>query len=324
MRYITLTVSPALDVTYKDCSELKVSGTNRVKKGVITAGGKGINLSRALLSLGEERVETLFFCNRDSSDGALLCSLLSDMPHTAIPYSDANINTRRCIKHLSDKGVLTEINEECAPIGEGEMMILAEYLADLIAVPEDTVFLLCGSIPQPVEIPVYNLVIKLMKSCGITCVLDSSGIGLSDGLEGRPSLIKPNLEELCALAGRQLDFESGAVEYCSELFHRYGCEVLLTNGGKGALYVGRQGVVRARPIDTPHNLSTGSVGCGDIFLACFVRAYYSQNLSAAKALKFAVSCSALGARQYEKFSRAQIDDELLKNASNYPVSIEKL
>ena len=351
MTYITLTVNPSIDVTYPDSPPIVAGGTNRVGSRIVSAGGKGINLSRALFALGERRVETLFFANKSSKTGSLLCSMLDApmgeetdnpeiseeiteaseaseeskaskpseaeetrkkselcLPYTPIPYADPEKQTRICIKISSEDGSLTEINETGESITREDMMSLVSYLAELIATDGQKIFMLCGSIPQTVEIPVYNLLIKLMKSCGITCVLDSSGRGLSEGIKEQPSLIKPNLEELCALAGRKLDFDGSAVEYSKQLFHSYGCEVLLTNGGKGAYYVGSRGVIKATPPEICHSLSTGTVGCGDLFLACFVRAYYGQGRSAVEALRLATGYAAYMADSYPDTDLSRLID----------------
>ena len=78
-----------------------------------------------------------------------------------------------------------------------------------------------------------------------------------------------------------------AVEYCKELFHSYGCEVLLTNGGKGSFFVGREGVVQSVPKGKAHSLSTGSVGCGDLFLASFVHSYFALGEGPSRSLEYA-------------------------------------
>ena len=307
MKFITLTVNPCVDLSYYPEKSLVLGALNRVTQSIKTPGGKGINVTRALISLGErdENNVALYFAGHPERDEISsvfhrLCSGIDFASFSPILYADPDKRMRTCIKIFSPEGEITEINEAGSPISEDDLIRLIGALTDLIALGEPTVLILCGSIPQDVEIPVYNLVINLMKSCGVTCVLDSSGEPLKQGLKASPDLIKPNLEELSALAGRALEDGIEAVEFCKELFHRYDCEVLLTNGGKGAYFIGREGVFQSVPKGDVHSLSTGSVGCGDLFLASFVHSYYALSKGAQSSLESA------GARaSYMAFSNAK-------------------
>lgn len=307
MKFITLTVNPCVDISYYPERAFVSGALNRVPTGVETPGGKGINVSRSLIALGELGLSNtaLYFAahpDRDENSAIFsrLCSGIDFGSFSPILYSDTEKKMRRCIKVHSPDGKVTEINEAGASLDESDVITLIGALTDLTASGEPCVLLLCGSIPQDVELPVYNLVINLMKSCGVTCVLDSSGAALANGIEARPDLIKPNLEELSELAGRPLEYGAEAVEYCKYLFHRYGCEVLLTNGGKGSYFVGREGVFESRVKGSSHSLSTGAVGCGDIFLAAFVQSYFSKKAGALASLDVASSYATFTATHKEQ------------------------
>lgn len=299
MKFITLTFNPAIDITYHTSSSFQSGELSRAESTLITPGGKGINVARALTrEFAHYDTLAMFFANRGKPFGDMLCGMLDkeDIKYTALPYSDPYADTRVCVKVRDKEGVTTEINGKGAFVGEEEVKALVDMLIDIISSGEKIVLLLCGSIPQPVEIHVYYPVIKLMKSCGAICILDSSGYSLKEGIDSFPQLIKPSLRELSELAGRPLDFDTNAVEYCLELFHRTGSEILLTNGGKGAYFVGNEGVFKSVPQEC---IGKGEcVGCGDAFLASFAISYYKYGKGAKISLDDATKSGEKRAKEY--------------------------
>lgn len=325
MKYIPITLNPCIDKTYVMPDELCPGKLNRPISVTVSPGGKGINSARTLfqflidgneIDASRSSVCPVFFAG--GNNGALLIESLKraepvaygefGILNTVIPLPDGG-ETRTCVKIIDPSGKITELNEPGARIDENSLEQLFGAVTDLIQTEEKTVALLCGSIPQGVEKNVYNLLIFMLKSCGVTTVLDCSGEPLREGLRGRPDLIKPNLEELSYIAGRPLDFESEAVEFCKELFHSCGTEVLLTNGAKGSVFVGKCGVIRGETDPLP----TGAVGAGDAFLAAFVSQYYSgfsagSLENAEKAMKLACSAGYATALAYGKSGRTAIPE----------------
>ncbi len=304
MKFITFTPSPALDLTFSVCGALHEGELNRAKGDMsFAAGGKGINVSRCLVKeLGCADTQTFFYANRKKPFGKLLCSALKKegIQFTALPYSDREADTRVCVKVSSDNDnkKTTEINGRGGTIREEDIERFISSVSDLVTSGEKTLLMLCGSIPQTVEIPVYNPVIKLMKSCGVICVLDSSGYSLREGISARPDLIKPNLSELSQLAGRRLRHGAEAVDFSKELFNSFGCDILLTNGGKAAYYVGKEGCFECTPKGDSNSLSTGCVGCGDAFLASYVSSRYGAGKSAEQSLNEATAFASDKAKRY--------------------------
>ena len=295
-----------------------IGEVNRPVSVTVTPGGKGINAAEALFELCFDdlrfRVTPVYFAGGEN--GKLLCSEIEKRDHmrtgiwghtdTVLPLPDGE-NTRTCIKLIGTDGTVTEINEPGARLDKGSLELLIGTLTDMIQDGENPVVLLCGSIPQGVENNVYNLLISLLKGCGITVVLDCSGEPLREGIKASPDLIKPNLEELSYLAGMPLDYETEAVEFSKELFNRYGCEVLCTNGGKGAFFVGKSGVTFARinTVSTGESdageSAGGAVGCGDTFLAAFVSEYYKgSTMIVEDALRLAVSAGKAAAQEFNR------------------------
>lgn len=260
MNIVTLTMNPARDRTVLIDGEFKPGGLYRIGRAHENFSGKGINVSKALENLG--------------------ANVTTITPLTAAPV-------RTNIKIIDSAGVCTEINENGGPITAAEM---DELLIILKKSTENTQYIvISGSIPQGVDKSVYNYLIKIFKSRGITTVLDCDGEALHRGVEAKPYLIKPNLTELSGLIGTEISTIDRAVETSSELHVKTGVNILCTMGADGALYAGDEGLYT---VTSPQVRVRGFSGAGDTFLAAFL---YEKHLTGniESALKFASSAAAV-------------------------------
>ncbi len=275
VKFTTVTLSPAIDRA-EYISSLSFGKTNRAEKTVISAGGKGINLSRALLELGANP-STVVFAGGHS--GEFLKNLLEDekIPARII---DSGCEIRTCIKYVTPYGV-TEVNE-AAELKIDPLTALVEELADtLVDNQSEHILFLCGSIPQPVDKNVYNSLITLFGQCGVRVVCDCEGEALVESLLASPMLIKPNKNELSSLAGREFCSEEELVDFCREIYVDNGTEVLCTLGENGSVFVGSEGVFKS----SSHRIyGCDSTGAGDRFLANFVYRKYALGMGTQEAL----------------------------------------
>lgn len=287
MIFTTITMNPCLD-RREYLNDFQVGKTNRPYKTTETAGGKGINVSRELVSmldLFKARVQTVTFAG--GATGNRLKSLLEKELSVreevcGLTVIDSAYETRICTKLITPQGV-TEINEE-GRLSEKECNALAEVVADIVASDTPQVVFLCGSFPQGVDLDVENSLITLLEGCGIPVVVDTSGRALVESLVASPSLIKPNENELCELHGGVFASEEELVDFCRELYVDNRTEVLCTLGEKGALFVGEEGVFRT----VSHKISAcDPTGAGDAFLAAFCYAKYADGKTAKESLDFA-------------------------------------
>lgn len=287
MIFTTITMNPCLD-RREYLESFAIGKTNRPYRTTETAGGKGINVSRELVSMLDvfkASVQTVTFAG--GATGERLKALLEKelgvkegiAGLTVLPSAH---DTRICTKLVTPQGV-TEINEE-GRLSEEECNALAEVVADLVTSDSPQVVFLCGSFPQGVDLNVENSLITLLEGCGIPVIVDTSGDALVESLVASPSLIKPNESELCSLHGGDFQSDAELVEFCRSLYVDNRTEVLCTLGEKGALFVGKEGVFRTLSQRIPHCDPTGA---GDAFLAAFCYARYADGKSAKEALDFA-------------------------------------
>ncbi|MBR6768807.1 MAG: bifunctional hydroxymethylpyrimidine kinase/phosphomethylpyrimidine kinase [Clostridia bacterium] len=287
MIFTTITMNPCLD-RREYLERFEIGKTNRPYKTTEVAGGKGINVSRELVSMLDvfkASVRTVTFAG--GATGERLKALLEQElgvreAVTGLTVLPSRYDTRICTKIVTPFGV-TEINEE-GRLSEEELSALAEVIADIVASDSPQVVFLCGSFPQGVDINVENSLITLLEGCGISVIVDTSGKALVESLVASPSLIKPNESELSELHGAPFQSDDELVEFCQSLYVDNRTEVLCTLGEKGALFVGEEGVFRTFSQRIPHCDPTGA---GDAFLAAFCYARYADGKSAKESLDFA-------------------------------------
>ena len=98
-------------------------------------------------------------------------------------------------------------------------------------------FVLSGSVPADVPNDIYATLIARLKLHRRTVVLDASGLPLRAAIEAAPDIIKPNIDELQELLGRQVVGDDAIVAAARELLSRGIRMVAVSMGPRGAIFV---------------------------------------------------------------------------------------
>ena len=115
------------------------------------------------------------------------------------------------------------------------------------------------------------------------------------GIEACPTLIKPNIDEIRILTGKQCDNIQDIIE-AAKTIHEKGVEIVAVSlGADGSLAVGKDGIFRAV---VPKIDAVNTVGCGDSMIAGFALGL-SQGLSLEETLRSASAISAASAMREE-------------------------
>jgi 1-phosphofructokinase len=257
---ITVTLNPSLDRTV-EVDDLVRGRVLRAKGTHLHPGGKGVNVTRALLANGVPSRAVLPVAGADGEQ--LIALLAADHVDTVVvPVSG---RTRSNITIAESDGTVTKINEPGAALTTAELdVILARVLAD--AVPGSWV-VLCGSLPPGVPVDQYARMTRALVQAGLQVAVDTSGPALASAVEAGPDLIKPNAEELAAAVGRRLDSRGDVIRAARELRARGVRRVLVSLGGAGALLVDDDGVTMGESVALEPR---STVGAGDAFLAGFL------------------------------------------------------
>ena len=294
---VTVTMNAAIDRTLT-VPNFQRGQRHRASQGLTLAGGKGINIARALKQLGVPVVAT------GLAGGKTGTRIVEELTAEAILNDFVRIEDEsRTSTAIVDPtgGSYTEVNEWGPHVSEDELKILLEKLVYLSRGAQYVMF--AGSLPRGVDDGFYAEAIRDLNRRGVLTVLDSDGEPLGLGTHAEPFLVSPNEREAESLVGQEFhddeDFLDG-LEAVAELGAR---NVLITceSGCWGLLRADRE-VHRYRAV-APRLDPMSAVGSGDALLAGFIAARLEQR-SDEEALRAAVAAGAastleLGAGRFE-------------------------
>lgn len=276
MKIYTITLSPAYDV-HATASSLALHHENLAHVKSRDAGGKGVNLSRALTYNGVENTAVIVLGRDNCAD--FKAALDSDkMTYIAIEkdgrirenitiHEDGKDETRISFSGFSlDNSILSEVE-------------------NLLEAGKDRIITFTGSVPQGVDMSEVKKFLARLKNKGAKVVVDSRSFTLSDLIEVAPWLIKPNSEEIAMYSGKNADSFADCLDFARKLCSDGIENVMISLGEKGALLVTKNEAVTATP---PAINALSTIGAGDSTIAGFIAAY-RDGKDAAEQLKIAVS-----------------------------------
>jgi 1-phosphofructokinase family hexose kinase len=253
---VTVTLNPTLDKALA-VPELRPGELHRARMLREDAGGKGINVSRALRAVGVESVITGFV---GGATGRRLREALEAHGYDC-RFVEVAGETRQNITLLDEAaGIYTKINEPGAAITPMDLVDLRAILLDLAR--PDAAFAFCGSLPPGAPEDAYAYLIDAVQSAGAYAFLDTSGAALRYGLEAEPFVLKPNAEEAAELLGRAIVGDEGYVAAVRDLAPF--AAVCLTRGADGLVFRMGDEIFLAR---APLIAARSPVGAGDATLA---------------------------------------------------------
>jgi 1-phosphofructokinase family hexose kinase len=278
---------------------------HRASAGLPLAGGKGLNVARALKQLGVPVVAT------GLAGGQAGLRIVERLTAEAILNDFVRIEGEsRTTTAVVDptSNTYTEINEWGPAVKPEELEMLREKLEYLSQGADAVVF--AGSLPRDVDDDFYADAIRDLARKHIPSALDCEGEPLRIGVEAEPFLVSPNQREAEALVGQEFhddeDFQMGLDEI-AEMGAR---NVLITTEfGCFALLREERTMHRYR-VDAPPVDPVSTVGAGDTLLAAFLAAHVTGR-SREDALRAAVAAGAastleLGAGIFESRHAARL------------------
>lgn len=255
----TLTLNPAIDYIVRLPGALMPGQINRTVREDYELGGKGINVSRVLHTLGHKSILLGFVAGQT---GAWLEAGIAalGLESRFIPTEGM---TRINVK-LRDREE-TEINGTGPRITPEAVSALYGQIDSLL--PGD-VLVLSGSVPGSLPEDTYATIQRRLRTRGITAVVDAAGTALVRALPCRPFLIKPNRTELETLFGTSLPTDADIQKHAGILQDMGARNVLVSLGAGGALLLDEQG--QQHRIQSPTGTVINSVGAGDSMVAGFL------------------------------------------------------
>jgi 1-phosphofructokinase/tagatose 6-phosphate kinase len=282
---ITVTLNTALERSVT-VPILKLGQRHRASDVLTLAGGKGINVARALKRLVMPVVATGLAGGRTGTrivEELTGESILNDFVRIA---GESRTST---LVVDPTSGTQTEINEWGPKVSEAELGVLMDKLRYLSRGVELVVF--AGSLPRGVDEGFYADAARELARRGVRVVLDTEGEPLRRGLEAEPWLVSPNQHEAEQLVGQELDGDDDflmALDAIAELGAR-NVHITLENGCFALVREERQ--VRRYHAVTPRLEPVSVVGAGDALLAQWVTSVI-EGQGAEVALRIAAAAGA--------------------------------
>lgn len=276
MNIYTITLNPAYDV-HAFTEQFAPFHENLAHITSREAGGKGVNLSRALQNGGTDNVAVIVLgkdnCvefKEDLKRSGLQTILLekpgrirenltlhcANQPETRISFSG----------FVVDDSILNEVSA-------------------LLQVNQDTVITFTGRVASGMSISKVKAFLNDLQSQGAKIVLDSKSFSMADIIDLTPWLIKPNQEEISEYVGCPINTVEEAIEKAHIFADRGIANVMISLGEKGALLLHNGSCYIAKP---PAINAISTIGAGDSMLAGFIAAA-SRGETAAVCLQTAVA-----------------------------------
>ncbi len=324
---ICVTPNVAVDRTYI-VPTVRLGTVLRSNRTIVAAGGKGINVARAVSTLGEDPLVMGILGGRS---GELVAELAANEALTA-HWTWAAGETRNCaILVGEDGGPETVINDRGGKISITEWLQFIQDVVDAaqgtlpippmpptteptaddpVAQGQANAVCICGSLPPGTPPHAPADLVEALLATGTPVWLDASGSALAHALEARPTGIKINDEEAGALLGQRLSYLDDVHAAARAICRRGIAYVIITLGARGAVLHSPQGEYHLRP---PLVEAVSAAGSGDAFLAGFVVAQ-TRGLPDPAALAWAVAAGAANTLipGGGLFARADFDELLVE------------
>jgi 1-phosphofructokinase family hexose kinase len=253
----TVTANLALDRTLL-APGFRVGRSQTATRSESQAGGKGINVARALQALG---VPVLVMGFKGGAMGEIIRRSLEqeDLPHLLTPIA---AESRICTAIVDpEAGTATEVNDPGPEVTPLETKRFMQHFDQVTATARLVV--LSGSLPPALPAGFYATLIARAAQRGVPCILDTKGAALRHGLEAGPLAVKPNQVEALELLGSAIDLRDRAAVRAA-LPPADATILAITQGEAGATLHAPEGSFLAR---APRIRTQNTVGAGDCFVA---------------------------------------------------------
>jgi 1-phosphofructokinase/tagatose 6-phosphate kinase len=305
---ITVTLNAAIDRTLAVPS-FRLGRRHRAVEQNSMAGGKGVNVARALKALGRPVIATGF---AGGHTGTRIIEQLTDEAILSdfVRIRDESRMSTAVIDPTSSEQ--TEINEHGPSIADAELDLFVDKLLYLAQGAAICVF--SGSLPRGVDAGIYGRLVEELGRLGVTTVLDTEGEPLRLAMRAQPDVIAPNELEAEELVGHEFDDDDDRRAAMRDMVELGAREAIMTlSDGCLALH---DGTDSAQPRKLTRAMleplePVSSVGSGDAFLAGYVAARY-EGRTREECLRFGVAC---GAESTQHFGAGVIDPREVERLS---------
>jgi 1-phosphofructokinase/tagatose 6-phosphate kinase len=294
---LTVTLNAALDRTVA-VPNFRLGRRHRAVESRTVAGGKGVNVARALSLLGRPVIAAGF------AGGPTGTRVLEQLHEESVltDFTRIAAETRVNLAVIDPtSGEQTEINERGPAVSPEEVKRLFDrisYLAGGIKL-----CVLAGTLPPGAGDDLYARLVKDLKERGIAVVLDAEGEAMLAGLRAGAAVVTPNEAEAEELVGQEFADRGDLAQGLAELVRLGAGEAVITRPEGCVAVIEEEGERRFLEVQTAPLDPVSTVGSGDAFLAGYAAARYDGR-SPADCLSYGVAC---GAESTQHFGAGTVD-----------------
>ena len=274
MRIYTLTLNPAYDI-HAETPHFQPNRENLARVTARDAGGKGVNISRALAAENTENTAVIVLGTENGGEFRQALEGFSCL------FFERPGRIRENLTLHCDTTGETRISFAGFDLGEEILSVIESAME----VDSHTYVTYTGRTPTGVPAEAVKAFLSRLQARGAKLVIDSKSFSLEDLFEMKPWLIKPNQEEISEYFGCEIRTPEQAGEKARLLHEKGIANAMISLGGDGALLACADGLFAAAAPEI-HPVST--IGAGDSSIAGFLAAA-SAGMTAPERLRNAVA-----------------------------------
>jgi len=295
---LTVTLNAAVDRTVA-VPNFRLARRHRAVESRTVAGGKGINVARALSLLGRPVIAA------GMVGGPTGTRVLEQLHEESVLTDFVRIaaETRINLAVIDPtSGEQTEINERGPAVSPEEVKKLFERIGYLAGGAK--ICVLAGSLPPGAGDDLYAKLVSDLTRRGVPVVLDAEGEAMLAGVRAGASMVTPNEREAEELVGQEFAEDGSDLAHGLHELVRLGAEEAAITRPDGCVAtVGEGANRRLLEVHTEPLEPVSTVGSGDAFVAGYVAARF-EDRSPEECLAYGVAC---GAESTQHFGAGTVD-----------------
>jgi len=296
---LTVTLNAAIDRTVAVPS-FQLGHRHRAVERRTVAGGKGVNVARALKLLGRPVIAT------GLAGGPTGTRILEQLTEQSIlnDFTGIGDESRTNLAVIDPtSGEQTEINERGPSVTPDE---IDRFVEKLLYLAQGAAFcVIAGSVPPGIDPSVYARLVAELQGLGVSVLLDTDGEPMRAGLRAGPGVVAPNLGEAEEAVGHEFDGPDDLLLGLRGLIEMGAAEAVITREAGCVAILGEPAERRRYEAEIEPLEPVSTVGSGDAFLAGFVAARYRGG-SPRECLAYGVAC---GADSTQHFVAGTVDPD---------------
>ncbi len=259
MKIFTITLNPAFDV-HLGVESFKLHAENYAHSVAKHAGGKGVNISRALKNFGVENTALLVLGKSGSEEyleslkkDGLLCRTIMTK---GLVRENITLHTSDGETRISAEGF--EISESILD----ELFGIIKNECD-----ENAIVTFTGRLPKGISTEKAAEFLVKIKGLGAKIIVDCNSFSKNELFRIKPFLIKPNEQEIAQLTKEKAESTRDALKLAEELCGRGIENVIVSLGEQGFSYCNQN---HKFVISVPKVEVVSTIGAGDSLIAGFI------------------------------------------------------